>query len=960
MLRIHAGTSAEGAKKYFDQGLIREDYYTEGREVLGTWHGLGAERLGLAGEVDRERFHALCENIDPKTGERLTARNRANRRVGFDISFSVPKSVSIHQALTNNQETLDAFKVSVRETMVEMERDAETRVRKGGENRNRTTGNLAWAEFVHYTARPVEGRADPHLHAHCFTFNSTYDLAEERWKAVDLEEVWKRAPYYEAAFESRFAEKLVALGYEIERGEKGWELKGYSRELVEGFSRRTELINEFAEARGVKSDRLKDQFGARTREAKKEGEDKAVQRREWASRLSSDERARIGQLERNRSAQRQSGNTQRRVSPAACIDFAVQHSFERQSVVREVNFLAEAVKHGVGSVGVEEIQAAYLRRKGEGRILSGEIDDRTHVTTPEVLKEEAEMVQYARDSRGTRKALGAHPEARNAAFRGLTARGRTPDSRQIAAVEHVLGSQDRVILVRGRAGTGKTTMMGAAREGIRAGGKAVFFFAPGAEASRGVLVEEGFENATTVAKLLQSEDLQAQVRNQVIWVDEAGTLGARDMHRLFQVAEKENARVVLSGDVSQHAPVARGDALRILENEAGLKPAELTRIYRQSNREYREAVELISGGDRRGIAAGFDKLDEMGAIREVKSDERYAHLARAYLETVIDDKKTALVVSPTHREGAKVTETIREGLREVGMLGTEERGFTRLQSLALTEAERGDPAAYEVGLVVQSHGRIAGLKRGAHYEVVGQERGEVWIRDAASSAPQKPIALPLAEAAKFDVFERHEVMLCRGDKIRITRNGMAESRTASGRKQELRNGAIYEIDGFSATGDLEVVNRDRKGRTTGRFVVGKDFGNLAHGYCVTSHASQGRTVDRVLIAQGSESFRASSREQFYVSVSRGREGVTVYTDDMARLRGRVMESGARMSATAFAREQERGRETGAAMERHVLWTQRVMSEARSYARKQAQLIMQQARAVVQTVRRGRDGPERSL
>ena len=77
MLRLHTGRDAQGAKAYFEQGLSREDYYAEGLEVTGHWFGRGAEHLGLSGPVDRDDFHALCENRHPQSGERLTARTKA-------------------------------------------------------------------------------------------------------------------------------------------------------------------------------------------------------------------------------------------------------------------------------------------------------------------------------------------------------------------------------------------------------------------------------------------------------------------------------------------------------------------------------------------------------------------------------------------------------------------------------------------------------------------------------------------------------------------------------------------------------------------------------------------------------------------------------------------------------------------------------------------------------------------
>src|SRR5207244_2176769 len=116
--------------------------------------------------------------------------------------------------------------------------------------------------------------------------------------------------------------------------------------------------------------------------------------------------------------------------------------------------------------------------------------------------------------------------------------------------------------------------------------------------------------------------------------------------------------------------------------------------------------------------------------------------------------------------------------------------------------------------------------------------------------------------------------LAAGDKIRITQNGFTrESRRGLQKsKDRLNNGAVYEVTGFTRDGDIELNNG---------FIVPKEYGGITHGYTVTSNASQGKTVDTVLIALGAESIAAASREQFYVSVSRGREAVRLYTDDKA-------------------------------------------------------------------------------
>jgi ATP-dependent exoDNAse (exonuclease V) alpha subunit len=98
------------------------------------------------------------------------------------------------------------------------------------------------------------------------------------------------------------------------------------------------------------------------------------------------------------------------------------------------------------------------------------------------------------------------------------------------------------------------------------------------------------------------------------------------------------------------------------------------------------------------------------------------------------------------------------------------------------------------------------------------------------------------------------------------------------------------------------------------WTIGKNYGHLAHGYCVTSYASQGKTVDRLFLGISSASFPAASRQQFYVSVSRGRKGATIYTDDKEALLDAVSHSDDRVTATELVSGHEI-RERGATLQR---------------------------------------------
>src|SRR5581483_1493032 len=126
MIRISQQDNAGAAKTYYSKA----DYYSEGQELVGSWGGKGASRLGLQGTVDKGSFERLCDNLDPRTGKQLTVRTRSERTVGYDFTFSVPKSVSLLYAISGDQGILEAFRASVQESMREMEAEMKTRVRK--------------------------------------------------------------------------------------------------------------------------------------------------------------------------------------------------------------------------------------------------------------------------------------------------------------------------------------------------------------------------------------------------------------------------------------------------------------------------------------------------------------------------------------------------------------------------------------------------------------------------------------------------------------------------------------------------------------------------------------------------------------------------------------------------------------------------------------------------------------
>jgi len=237
-------------------------------------------------------------------------------------------------------------------------------------------------------------------------------------------------------------------------------------------------------------------------------------------------------------------------------------------------------------------------------------------------------------------------------------------------------------------------------------------------------------------------------------------------------------------------------------------------------------------------------------------------------------------------EGDQITAYIRDGLREQGRLGDSERAVTALESANWTNAQRKDAKQYKKGLVVKFHQNAKAFKRGEKVEVLGEADGTVTVKRSDG----KRADLRLSDAERFQVYHPAELDLAAGDVVRITQNGYGTETARTGKigKARLNNGSVYQVEGFTKTGDI---------RFTNGFVVPKNYGHLTYGYASTSHAAQGKTVDKVFVAMGQDALAAASREQFYVSVSRGREAVRLYTDDKASMIDAVQGSATRLSAS---------------------------------------------------------------
>jgi conjugative relaxase-like TrwC/TraI family protein len=870
MLRINAIPNAAAAKAYYSLA----DYLIEGREHEARWHGKGAELLGLQGKVDQNVFEVLCDNINPNDGKQLTAKHVENRRVGYDFTFSVPKSVSVAYALGLDDRLPGEFRAAVADTMAEVEREMATRVRRKGADHDRHTGNMLWCDFFHLTSRPINGTPDPQLHVHAVAFNATYDREEGQWKAGQFGELKANAPYFQAVFRARLANRLQALGYDLKVKRDDFEIAGVPERALKEFSRRTSLIEKLADQLGVTKPETKAKLGATSREAKKEGQTWGALVAGWEKRLQP------GELQQVRDAVDRS-----RAEPVKlefdnreALDWSLRHCLERKSVVGQRELLTTALRHGLGHVTLDGLHDELGKRKD---LIRRDLGGQAMVSTQGVLSEEKRIVAFAVKGRGKCKPMGqklragrdpgstdllnmgyAHDTACRhpsldcvPAFHAAAAKPdpATLTPSQSSAVKHALTTRDRLILIRGAAGTGKTTMTRTLLEQVNV---PWVILAPSAEASRGVLRRDGFHDADTLASFLTDHDAQEKARNGLIVLDEASLAGAHDMARLIQVADSLDARVLLLGDKRQHRSVSRGDVLTMLEDRAGLPVAEVTEVKRQTHKGYREAAELMGRGD---VAGGFAKLDALGWI---KTPDQF----RGVTEMVVDDYIAAvkqgtgaIIVAPTHAEGDFITMQVRARLRKEGRLGGEEHELPVLKNLNYTKPE---------------------------------------LEEAKKNPPEGVVL------TRYGAYQPGTRTLAVGDCIRFTANGKTLDK-----KHRLNNGAVYTVGGFTKDGDMKLLENG--------WTVGKDYKHWTHGYTHTTFAAQGKGEPLVFVSMPTSTLPAVNAAAGYVAATRGKQKVTIYTDDRESLFEAVKKQDKRLLATDLVRLPKRGvRER---LKRHVSW-----------------------------------------
>ena len=823
-----------------------DDYYAGAGEAPGVWMGGGTDTLALSGQVAGEALQAVLSGLAPGTA--LTPngdqnRARKGRIPGFDLTFSVPKSVSVLYALADPRVqalVIEAGERAVGEAFNWLERDA-CFVRRGtNDERHRHELGAAWgtrrmtthgfvaARFSHRTSRA----SDPQLHWHVLVANLAQGV-DGRWSALDGTALYAAKRAAGVLFQTALRRELVTvLGVE-------WgpmvhdvaEIAGIPRPVLRAFSQRREQIEEWLDEHGRSGPVAAQDATLATRPAKpildpvaldSEWKQRAttlgwgpaqleqlldgcapvapveVMPQSWLIPIIADERLRQGDEPVDRAA------------AVAVTDFdgwlafVLEHRLTAGDALFDRRDLIQAVAASVpAGTSVATIERVVERALADPKIVALTTDETgivVHAPVATVIADHGEtrytsrllvelearfLTQITRPEVGHR-ACNIDASSATRAVEVAGAGGLGAD--QAAAWASIVSSRLAVQVLVGRAGTGKTHTVGAVRASFQAAGWTVVGLAPSARAAR-ELEDGAHVRARTIATHLLTRH-RWNDRTLVI-VDEAGMANTRDLARVIDDAAGAGARVLLVGDPHQLPEVGAGGGLSAaithLAGRAG-GVNELTINRRQHHRWEHDALDELRNGNALDGWATYHSHDRVHLA---------ANSAELYQQVLDDWWKR-------QHDGADV----------VLVAGT------RQQAHAINQRARQ---------LVNTEGRLTGPET-------------------------------IIDGRSYRVGDR--VICLRNDRYQTNPTGLQAA---------VENGTIATITALDRTA-VTVSVTTRAGRA---ICLDRDYvehGGLDHGYAVTVHKAQGVTCDHLLVVGPDGLYR----EAIYVAMSRARHGAHLY------------------------------------------------------------------------------------
>ncbi|WP_372376771.1 MobF family relaxase (plasmid) [Xanthomonas axonopodis pv. cajani] len=921
------GNNQYAAAHYFSAA---DDYYA--KENPGEWQGQGAQVLGLTGPVEQAQLSRLLDGRLPN-GERIQTTFDPidnKKRMGLDLTFSAPKSVSMQALVAGDKDVTAAHDRAVTRALEQVERLAEARKKVKGKSYRERTGNMVIGKFRHEMSRAK----DPQLHTHSVVLNMT-QRADGAWRALSNEDIFRVQHEVDALYKAELARGLQALGYAIRLvdDQGNFELDHISRDQIEAFSARSRIIEEAlaneGKTRATATTPEKQIISLATRPRKDES-DRDLVKQYWVEksrefgidygpRSQLDGRTyeagdSIGGRGRGRGRERGDAGDRiaatslpARLTPAqAVVQYAINHLTEREAVVRETALTATALRRAVGLAGPDEVRAEIKRLVGQGALIEAVPAYRMADRKDGPALSSAGWKSYLQDLKGwsdkqaqqyvsnaikqgslvpaekrytTQKAL-----AREKAILAIerTGRGAIEPIMTAAAVKTALESS---ALNAGQRFAVETIVSTKNRfvgiQGDAGTGKTYTVNQAVALIKQASAVSEGYRTVALApygnqVKALKNEGLEAHTLASFLRTKDKPIDGKTIivLDESGVVGARQMEQVMRIVEKAGARMVLLGDTKQTEAIEAGKPFAQLQQDGMQTARiseiQRQKDHELKTAVEQAAEGRVTQSLAHIKHVEELKEPtERHRAIVNDYIQLTEPERRETLIVAGTNEARREINRMVRESLDLTG----KGREFETLTRVDMTQAQRRFAPSYQPGMVIQPEKdyQKAGLTRGQTYRVKEALPGNALVlqRQDGTTTTINP-----RKATQLSVYHLERAELSIGDTVRINRNDPG---------RDLTNGDRMRVAGvIGGTVKLESVEqRDGRPARALELPVNKPL-HLEHAYASTVHSSQGLSNDRVLIALDTKS-RTTSMNLYYVAISRARQEARVYTNNRGEL-----------------------------------------------------------------------------
>ncbi|HAW1616971.1 TPA: conjugative transfer relaxase/helicase TraI [Escherichia coli] len=586
------------------------------------------------------------------------------------------------------------------------------------------------------------------------------------------------------------------------------------------------------------------------------------------------------------------------------VNLAIPRAQQGQVHLSELTLLAEAVKSGQR---LADVRAEITRQVDSGALikLDSVAGVGNRVLVPRVAYEmEKSIIRHIAEGKDAVQPLMALTPA--SVLSGLTAGQRE-------ATRTVLENTDRFMAIQGYAGVGKTTQFRAVMGALNTLSESVRPQVIGLGPTHRAVHEmrEAGVDARTLASFL-SETRQAiqagetpDFRNVLFLTDESSMVGNRDMAELYQLVAAGGGRMVSSGDTAQLQAISTGQPFRLVQQRSAIDTVVMQEIVRQTP-ALRPAIESIISGQ---VDTSLRQVDDVSpqqvprqagawvpeksvmeirkpekepepepeqgrtAAQEALKPEQLSPARTDIIAAIRDDwmgrtpeaQQQTLIMAELNADRHAINEAIHVARHEKGDTGAEERTFTVLEPLRVP-----DNALRAAETFAEYTGAVAMMNE--RYWTVAEVDTQDAVVTLRNADGESVLLSPQQNTAQdISLFTPRDLTISQGDRVRFTRSDTDRGYVAN---------SLWEVAGFTDEGAIRFRQGDQEKIVDPQAMTEDRHIDLA--YALTVYGVQGASERFAIALTGTEGGRKrmASLESTYVTLSRAKEHVQVYTDNL--------------------------------------------------------------------------------